>query len=100
MVFTRVISKVVAYAHLKSVRLHIYLDDWLLQSLDRKQLQLDRTFMLELCALLGLIVNSPKSNLMLSPEFVFWGIYFKTVSYICHRTDGSDYWRSSIIPGM
>ena len=39
--------------------------------------------MLDLCAPLGLIVNILKSNLTLSQEFHFGGIYFQTVSYIC-----------------
>ena len=62
-------SEVAAYVHLKVIRLHIYLDDWLLWLPDP---HLDMSFMLELCAFLGLIVNVPKSNLKPSQEFVFW----------------------------
>ena len=77
-------SKVAAYTHLKSIRLHIYLDDWLLRLLDPQQLQLDTTFMLELCAFLGLTVNILKLNLTPSQEFIFLGIYFQMVRYTCH----------------
>ena len=42
--------------HTKKGRLHIYLYDWLLWSLDPQQLQQDATFMLDPCASLGLIV--------------------------------------------
>ena len=48
LVFTCIMSKVVAYAHLKGIRLHICQDVWLLWSLDSQQLQLDTMFMLEL----------------------------------------------------
>ena len=83
LVFTCVMSEVAAYVHLKGIRLYIYLEEWLLRSLDPQQLQLDTTFMLGLCAFLGLIVNIPKSNLTSSQEFIFLGIYFQTVCYTC-----------------
>ena len=47
--------------------------------------------MLELCAFLGLIVNFPKSNLTPSQEFVFLGIHFQMVLYICHLS--TDKWK-------
>ena len=91
LVFTHIMNEVAAYVHRKGIRLHIYLDDWLLWSLDSQQLQQDMLFMLDLCALLDLIVNILKSNLTPSQEFIFLGIYFQTVSFICHPS--TDRWK-------
>ena len=60
-------------------RLHIYLDDWLLRSVDELCLARDTQFILGLGAFLGLLVNFPKSNLIPMREFVFLGIFFQTI---------------------
>ena len=91
LVFTRVMNEVAAYAHRQGVRLHIYLDDWLLRSLDVQRLVADTRFMLGLCDFLGLLVNVPKSNLTPAQEFVFLGIFFQTVPFICRPS--RDRWK-------
>ena len=66
LVFTHVMSEVMVYVHQKGIRLHIFLDNRLVWLLDAQQLQEDTTFILDLCAFLGLIVNVPKLSLILS----------------------------------
>ena len=54
-VFTKILKPVQAYAHLHRVKLHMYLDDWLL-NLGTHQEALDQTSWLKsLCQRLGLV---------------------------------------------
>ena len=84
-------GEVAAYVHRQGIRLHIYLDDWLLRSADKIRLTHDTQFVLDLCIRLGLIVNIPKSSLIPLREFVFLGIFFQTVPFICRPS--ADRWR-------
>ena len=64
LIFTWVMGVIANYAHHHGVRVHMYLDDWLLRSLDRATLLRDTQFLLDLCLDLGLNVNLPKSSLV------------------------------------
>ncbi len=59
-VFTKVLTPVLAYAHLHGIRLHMYLDDWLLNP-DSSRSALQHTqCMLDLFQRIGWIVNMQK----------------------------------------
>ena len=88
LVFTRVMNEVAAYVHRKGVRLQIYLENWLLRSLDRVGLERDTQFILGLCVALGFLVNFPKLNLSPVREFVFLEIFFQTVPFTCCPSTG------------
>ena len=83
MVFTRVMGVVTSYAHRRAIRLHLYLDDWLLRALLRSLLVDHTQEILRLCLDLGIVVNVPKSNLEPSQEFEFLGTVFRTVPFLC-----------------
>ena len=91
LVFTKVMESVAAYVHRKGIRLHIYLDDWLICSLLEEQLWKDTRFVRELCSFLGLLVNVPKSNMVPQRDFVFLGIHFQTIPFLCRPSE--DRWR-------
>lgn len=77
-VFTRVVSAVAAFCHLRGMFLHTYLDDWLLRSRDLAQVVKQRDFLLRLARDLGFLVNWEKSSLTPSQDFVYIGVRFRT----------------------
>ena len=83
MVFTRVMGIVTSYAHRRAIRLHLYLDDWLIRALLRSLLVQHTSEILDLCLELGIVVNFPKSNLNPSQDFEFLGTEFRTVPFLC-----------------
>jgi len=87
LIFTRVMGALANYAHRHGVRVHMYLDDWLIRSLSRDSLLRDTQFLLDLCLHLGLNVNFPKSRLTPQQDFVFLGIQFQTVPFLCRPTE-------------
>lgn len=90
-VFTKVMAAVASFAHLKGVRVHMYLDDWLLRALCRLELQRHTSWLFRLCLSLGLIVNIPKSNFEPLTDFVFLGIRFQTIPFLCRPS--MDRWK-------
>ena len=80
-VFTKIMGAVAAFVHIQGVQVHMYLDDWLLQGSCR--LERHTGWLRDLCLLLGLIVNIPKSSFFPLRDFVFLGIRFQTVPFIC-----------------
>ena len=87
LIFTRVMGVVANYAHRHGVRVHMYLDDWLLRSLSRTTLLRDTQFLMDLCVDLGLRVNVSKSSLIPQQDFVFLGIRFMTVPFLCYPSE-------------
>ena len=73
LVFTRVMGVVASYAHRRGVRMHMYLDDWLLRAMSQSALREHSALVLMMCFDLGLLVNYPKSNLVPAQDFVSWG---------------------------
>ena len=87
LVFTRVAQALSAYCHRRAIRIHVYLDDWLLRAHCRRELIRHTQFVLDLCYRLGLIVNLPKSSLLPEQIFVFLGIHFDLISFICRPSE-------------
>ena len=56
-VFTKVVSVVAAYLRMQSIRLAVYLDDWLALNAVRKLLLRDRQVILNLLSRLGFLVK-------------------------------------------
>ena len=82
-VFTKLVNVVAAHAHARGIRLHVYLDDWLLRYLCPRELARHSQWLLNLCDKLGFIVNLRKSSLDPLQDFVFLGIHFDTKAYVC-----------------
>ena len=83
LVFTRVMGVIASYAHRRGIRLHIYLDDWLLRALLRSVLLSQTKDILNLCAELGIVVNFPKSSLDPQQVFEFLGTEYRTMPFLC-----------------
>ena len=86
-VFTKVMGAVVNYAHRRGIRLHIYLDDWLIRALQRLLVAEHTAIIQAICLDLGLIVNYPKSSLTPTQDFEFLGTRFDTVAFHCYPSE-------------
>ena len=73
-VFTRVMAPVSAILHRMRVRLRRYLDDWLLQASSHEQVLLALRTVLQLCRLLGIVVNWEKSQVIPTQQMVYLGV--------------------------
>ena len=91
LVLTHVMSRVAAYAHRKGIRLHIYLDDWLLPVAGCTAAPSGQDVHAGPLCLPGPDHEFPEIKPDSSPGFRFWGIYFQTVSFICHPL--TDRWK-------
>ena len=78
-VFTRVMAPVAVLAHSVGIRLHRYLDDWLIVASNKQQLLTDRQQILSLCHQLGLLINFEKSELEPSQKLTYLGMLINTV---------------------
>ena len=77
-VFTAVTAPVVDYAHLNGLSLHVYLDDWLLNPISEELAKQQTQWLLDLCTLLGWVVNVEKSSLTPSQVAIYLGISLDT----------------------
>ena len=64
-VFTKILKPVLAYAHLHRLKLHMYLDDWLLNPGTYQEALKQTSWLKSLCQRLGLVINLEKSDLRL-----------------------------------
>ena len=78
--FTKIVSQVQKYAHLYGVRLHVYLDDWLITCGSRQESREHTTWLLHLIQRLGWVVNMEKSELTPSLRVVYLGLDINTVT--------------------
>ena len=72
-VFTKVVAVVAAHLRMQSIRLAVYLDDWLALNAIRQMLLRDRKRILELLSQLGFLINSEKSNLEPTQDITYIG---------------------------
>ena len=86
-VFTKVLTPVLAFAHLHGVKLHMYLDDWLLNP-DSRQEAIDQTSWLKsLCPRLGWVLNLDKSDLVPSQQTTYLGIMLDSCAGLARPSD-------------
>ena len=87
------VAVVAAHLRMQSIRLAVYLDDWLALNAIRQMLLRDRKRILELLSQLGFLINSEKSNLEPTQDITyiggrFWldkGIVLPTPDRIFHQ---------------
>ena len=77
-VFTKILKPVLAYAHLHRVKLHMYLDDWLLNPGTLQEAHEQTSWLRSLCQKLGLVINLEKSELIPSQVSTYLGIELDT----------------------
>ena len=75
-IFTKVMSAIGSFLHTRQIFMHMYLDDWLVRSQDKKILLKNQEFILSLLDKLGLLVNWKKSNLVPSQTIQYLGAIF------------------------
>ena len=75
-IFTKVVTAVAAYLRQQTIRLTVYLDDWLIVNRSINSVSKDRDYAINLLLSLGFIVNVKKSNLCPVQHFVYLGGQF------------------------
>ena len=74
--FTKLLRPVVALLRQRGVKLHVYLDDWLIHADTPQQAQLQAQTTISVLQFLGWIINYEKSDLTPSQDFQFLGMQF------------------------
>ena len=73
-VFTRIMTPVSSFLHSQGIRLLRYLDDWLVLASSHQEALEARDKVLQMCSLLGIVVNLEKSSLVPSQTTVYLGM--------------------------
>ena len=90
--FTKVVKEVKLMAQARGIRIHQYLDDWLLRA-PCQEMGLRHTWtLLDLCRSLGWVVNMDKSELIPQLTFDFVGYHFDLSQGLVKPTE--ERWRS------
>ena len=76
--FTKLLRPVVSLLRQQGVKLHVYLDDWLIRADTPEEAQLHAQTTIKVLQFLGWIINFEKSDLTLSQDFQFIGMQFNT----------------------
>ena len=76
--FTKLLRSVVALLRQWGVKLHVYLDDWLIHADSPEQAQLHAQTTIRVLQFLGWIINYEKLDLTPSQDFQFIGMQFNT----------------------
>ena len=63
-VFTKILKPILEFAHLHRVKLHMYIDDWLLNPGTHQEALEQTSWLKSLCQKLGLVFNLEKSDLI------------------------------------
>ena len=90
--FTKVVKEVKLMAQSRGIRIHQYLDDWLLRAPCREICLRHTQILLDLCRSLGWVVNMDKSELVPQQTFDFVGYHFDLSQGLVKPTQ--DRWRS------
>ncbi len=86
MIFTQVMAPVARMAHREGIRLHQYLDDWLIVATSREESSRCTDRMLHLSQELGLRVNMNKSDLVPDTKTKYLGVVIDSVAYRAYPT--------------
>ena len=87
LVFTRLVTALAASLRRKGVRIHVYLDDWLILAQDRHVLVQQTAEILSVVRSLGFLVNEKKSRLVPAQRFEYLGLLFATVPAMVRPAD-------------
>ena len=86
-VFAKILRPVLAYTHLHGVRLHMYLDDWLLNPDSRQEAPEHTSWLRSLCRRLALVINLEKSDLIPSQKAIYLGIELDSLAGLARPSD-------------
>lgn len=76
--FTKLLEPVVRWLRLRGIRVHAYLDDWLVRGPSQSQAVEKARSVVSCLRFLGWVINEEKSSLTPSQEFTFLGMRFNT----------------------
>ena len=76
--FTKLLQPIVQLLRAHGIRVHAYLDDWLIRSDSPQQARHDATLVANVIQAFGWVVNQNKSCLVPSQDFIFLGMHFNT----------------------
>ena len=79
--FTKLLRPVVQLLRLQGIKLHVYLDDWLIRALPPLLARTHADLVLRVLQYLGWVINFSKSDLVPSQQFEFIGMQFDTCAY-------------------
>ena len=79
--FTKLLRPVVQLLRLQGIKLHVYLDDWLIRASSTVQARTHADLVLQVLQHLGWVINFSKSDLVPSQQFDFIGMQFNTCAY-------------------
>ena len=79
--FTKLLRPVVQLLRLQGIKLHVYLDDWLIRASSIVQARTHADLVLQVLQHLGWVINFSKSDLVPSQQFDFIGMQFNTCAY-------------------
>ena len=80
-VFTRVMAPVSAFLHRLGIRVRRYLDNWLVQASSQDLVLQALDSVLQLCQVLGIVVNRDKFNLVPSQRIVYLIMVLDSLSF-------------------
>ena len=85
-VFTMIVKEVKLMALSRGLRIHQYLDDWLIRSQSQEEAQVDTQAVVDLTQSLGWIINQEKSELKPTQVFSFVGYEYHLDSALVRTT--------------
>ena len=85
-VFTMIVKEVKLMALTRGIRLHQYLDDWLIRAQSHKEAQVNTQIVVDLTQSLGWIINQEKSKLKPTQVFLFVGYEYDLDSALVNPT--------------
>lgn len=77
-IFSMLTREVAQHLHMEGIKIHFYLDDWLIRSQDPRVLAEQSEYVLDLTRRLGFLINDKKSELTPSRQFSYLGVEFDT----------------------
>lgn len=80
-IFTRIVKEFAAILRRESIRIHIYLDDWLVLNQARQMCEFHTQTVIDKATTLGFRINPEKSDLVPSQVFTYLGMIFNTRSF-------------------
>ncbi len=79
-----VLREVAQFDHHCGIKIHFYLDDWLIHHQDQVVLSQHLKFVISLASHLSWLSNLKKSDLVPSQQFVYLGLDFDTEAALVH----------------
>ena len=80
-VFTRIVTQLGKFLHLMNVRIHLYLDDWLILAYTQDQSFSCTALTCSTATELGILINVKKSKLVPSRQMEYLGVQIDTLRF-------------------